>query len=68
MSLRIILPEIGPVSAGSAGGVISTLQTAEAFVISSYIILPLAGKNTDQVFMYIGLGYLVFGLFLLLLL
>jgi len=67
MSLPMLLPEIGPVYAGSAGGVISTLQMAGAFVISSYIILPLAGKNMDHVFMYIGLGYLVFGLSLLLL-
>ncbi|MDR3600536.1 MAG: MFS transporter [Desulfosporosinus sp.] len=67
MSLPMMLPDIGPAYAGSAGGVISTLQMAGAFVISSYVILPLAGKNMDQVFMYIGLGYLVFGLILILL-
>jgi NNP family nitrate/nitrite transporter-like MFS transporter len=67
MSLPMLLPEIGPVYAGSAGGIISTLQMAGAFFISSYVILPLAGSNMDQVFLYIGFGYLIFGLVSLLL-
>ncbi len=62
MSLPVLLPEIGPAFAGSAGGVISTFQMAGAFFISSYIILPLAGGSLDRVFLYIGLGYFIFAL------
>ncbi len=62
MSLPMLLPEIGPAFAGSAGGVISSFQMAGAFVISSYVIIPLAGGSLDRVFLYIGLGYLVFAL------
>lgn len=67
MSLPMFLPEIGPVYAGSAGGIISTLQMAGAFILSSYIIMPLAGANIDRVFLYIGLGYLIFALITILL-
>jgi NNP family nitrate/nitrite transporter-like MFS transporter len=67
MSLPMLLPEIGPVYAGTAGGLISTFQMAGAFFISSYIILPLAGSNVHQVFVYIGLGYLIYGIILLML-
>jgi sugar phosphate permease len=67
MSLPMMLPEIGPVYAGSAGGIISTLQMTGAFIISSYIILPLAGSNIDLVFLYISIGYFIFGLITLLL-
>lgn len=67
MSLPMLLPEIGPVYAGSAGGIISTLQMAGAFFISSYVILPLAGSNVDRVFLYISIGYLIYGAITLLL-
>ncbi|HWR08793.1 MFS transporter [Sporomusa sp.] len=67
MSLPISLPEIGPVYAGSAGGLISMLQMAGAFILSSYVIIPLAGPDVDQVFLYISIGYLIYGAILLLL-
>ncbi|HEY3423706.1 MAG TPA: MFS transporter [Negativicutes bacterium] len=67
MSLPISLPEIGPVYAGSAGGFISTLQMAGAFFLSSYVIIPLAGSDVDQVFLYISIGYLIYGAILVLL-
>ncbi|WP_094607685.1 hypothetical protein SPSIL_009590 [Sporomusa silvacetica DSM 10669] len=67
MTLPMSLPEIGPVYAGTAGGFISTLQMAGAFFVPSYVILPLAGTNVDQVFLYTGIGFLIFGIVLLLL-
>jgi NNP family nitrate/nitrite transporter-like MFS transporter len=62
MSLPILLPKIGPAFAGSAGVVIGSFQMAGAFVISSYVIIPLAGASLGRVFLYIGLGYLAFAL------
>lgn len=67
MSLPMMLPEIGPIYAGSAGGIISTFQMTGAFIISSYVILPLAGPNIDHVFLYVSIGYFIFGLITLLL-
>ena len=67
MSLPMALPEIGPVYAGSAGGLISTLQMAGAFLLSSYVIIPLAGADVDRVFLYISIGYLLYSALLFLL-
>jgi NNP family nitrate/nitrite transporter-like MFS transporter len=66
MSLPMLLPDLGPAYAGSAGGIISTFQMAGAFVIPSYVIMLLAGSNANQVFLYISAGYLFFGAVLLL--
>ena len=60
MALPMLLPEIGRANAGSAGGVISTLQMAGAFLIPSYVILPLASASLNHVFLFICIGYLVF--------
>lgn len=45
MSFPMLLPEIGPVYAGSAGGLIATLQLIGAFFIPTFVITPLAGNN-----------------------
>jgi Nitrate/nitrite transporter len=50
MAFPVLLPEVGPVYAGSAGGVISTLQMLGAFFIPSMIIAPLAGSNFNLIF------------------
>ncbi|AET68143.1 sugar phosphate permease [Desulfosporosinus orientis DSM 765] len=65
MSLPMTLPEIGPIYAGSAGGIISTMQMAGAFIISSYVIIPLAGPDINKVFLYIAIGYLIYGIVML---
>ena len=65
MSLPMLLPELGPVYAGSAGGIISMFQMVGAFVVPSYVIMLLAGSNVNQVFLYISVGYLLFGAVLL---
>lgn len=61
MSFPILLPEIGPAYAGSAGGFISTLQLFGAFFIPSFIITPIAGKNFDLLFLLCSGLYFLFG-------
>ncbi|MDQ7096568.1 MFS transporter [Desulfosporosinus sp. PR] len=65
LSLPMSLPEIGPVYAGSAGGILSTFQMAGAFFISSYVIIPLAGPDINKVFLYIAAGYFIYGIVML---
>lgn len=50
MSFPMRLSEIGPVYAGSAGGIIATLQLIGAVFIPSFIIAPLAGQNYSILF------------------
>lgn len=50
MAFPALLPDVGPVYAGSAGGVICTLQMMGGFVIPSMIITPLAGSNFNIIF------------------
>lgn len=64
MSLPVLFPEIGPVYAGSAGGILSTLQMAGAFFIPTYLIIPLAGTHIDRVFLYLSVGFFICGLIL----
>ncbi|MDO5118277.1 MAG: MFS transporter [Eggerthellaceae bacterium] len=45
VSAVVLLPEIGPVYAGTAGGVGATLQLFGAVVIPSYILMPILGEN-----------------------
>ena len=45
VSAIVLLPDIGPVYAGTAGGVGSTLQLFGAVVIPSYILTPILGAN-----------------------
>ena len=46
----MLLPEIGPVYAGSAGGIITTLQVIGAVVVPTFIVTPLAGSNAKVLF------------------
>jgi NNP family nitrate/nitrite transporter-like MFS transporter len=50
LSLPMLLPEIGPVNAGSAGGIIATLQVLGGVVIPTFIVAPLAGPNAHVLF------------------
>jgi cyanate permease len=50
LSLPMLLPEIGPVYAGSAGGIITTLQVLGAVLVPTFIITPLAGLNGTILF------------------
>ena len=54
MSFPALLPEIGPECAGSATGIISTLELIGAVVIPTYIITPIAGQNFSLYFILAG--------------
>jgi NNP family nitrate/nitrite transporter-like MFS transporter len=58
-SLPMLLPEICPVYAGSAGGIIATLQVLGAVLIPTFVITPLAGPRVTVLF---GLAALCFAL------
>ncbi len=45
LSLPVLLPEIGPVYAGTAGGLAATMQLTGAVVLPTYILTPLFGNN-----------------------
>ena len=49
-SLPMLLSEIGPVYAGSAGGIIATVQVLGAVVLPTFIITPLAGSSVTVLF------------------
>ena len=54
MSFPIQLPEIGPALAGSAGGLVSTLELLGAVVLPSYVITPVAGENFTLYYLLTG--------------
>lgn len=49
-SVPMLLPEIGPVYAGSAGGIIATIQVLGAVVLPTFVITPLAGTSATMLF------------------
>jgi NNP family nitrate/nitrite transporter-like MFS transporter len=62
LSLPMLLPEIGPVYAGSAGGIISTMHVLGAVLIPTFVITPLAGPDAGILF---GLAAVCFILMIL---
>ena len=54
LSMPVLMPEIGPVYAGSAGGIVSTLELLGAGLIPTYIITPIAGQNFTTYFTIAG--------------
>lgn len=67
MSFPMLLPEIGPAYAGSAGGVITTLELLGAVIIPTYIITPIAGQNFSLYFILAGVVMLLMMFIVLLL-
>lgn len=67
MSFPVMLPEIGPVYAGSAGGVITTLELLGAVVLPTYVITPVAASNFLLYFMITGALMLVMAAIVILL-
>jgi NNP family nitrate/nitrite transporter-like MFS transporter len=59
VSAIVLLPEIGPVYAGTAGGVGATLQLFGAVVIPSYILAPILGTNYSMLYGIAGILCLV---------
>ncbi|GEA17295.1 MFS transporter [Moorella sp. E306M] len=62
MSFPMLLPEIGPVYAGSAGGLMATLQLIGAVAIPTFIIAPLAGHNYYMMFGLAGMSIFLLGI------
>lgn len=62
MAFPMLLPEIGPVYAGSAGGIIGTLQVVGAVFIPALILAPLAGQNYKTFFALGSLCFLMVGI------
>ena len=62
MSFPMLLPEIGPAYAGTAGGLIATLQLMGAVIIPSFIIAPIAGQNYDMLFALGSVSLLLVGI------
>ena len=67
MSFPVLLPEIGPESIGAAGGLISTVLMAGAFLLPSYVITPLAGGINDTAFLVAALCAVVLAVLFLIL-
>jgi NNP family nitrate/nitrite transporter-like MFS transporter len=63
----MLLPEIGPVYAGSAGGIVGTLQVIGAVFIPSFILTPIAGHNYNLFFALGSVCFLLVGIVTLLL-
>lgn len=61
MAFPMLLPEIGPNYAGSAGGIIATLQLIGAFFIPSFIVAPLANNSFDRMFILASIIYFLSG-------
>ena len=55
LSLPVLLPEIGPVYAGTAGGLAATVQLMGAVIIPTYILTPLCGDNFFLFYIIAGL-------------
>lgn len=62
MSFPVLLPEIGPAYAGSAGGVMTTLELLGAVIIPTYIITPIAGSNFSLYFIMAAISALLMAL------
>lgn len=65
-SLPVQFEEIGPVYAGTAGGVLTTVQVLGAILLPSYVFAAIAGANFGMMFILGGASLLVAGAFLLL--
>ncbi|MGC8490980.1 MAG: MFS transporter [Syntrophobacteraceae bacterium] len=63
----IMLPEIGTTYAGSAGGIISLLQTAAGFFIPSFVIAMIAGEDPIKTFTVLFVLFVFSALFILIL-
>jgi NNP family nitrate/nitrite transporter-like MFS transporter len=61
LSFPMLLPEIGPTYAGSAGGILATLQLAGGFFIPAFVIAPIAGHNFTLLFALASLTLALLG-------
>jgi NNP family nitrate/nitrite transporter-like MFS transporter len=54
MSVPINLPEIGPQLAGTAGGIVATIQLLGAVILPTYVLIPLSGGTLATTFLLAG--------------
>ncbi len=54
LSLSVRLPGVGPALAGTAGGLISTLDLLGAVLMPAHVAHPIAGGNYDLYFLILG--------------
>ena len=67
LSIPAVLPEIGPDSIGAAGGLITTVMMAGAFLLPSYVVTPIAGGINDTAFLLLLIASVILGAIFLLL-
>lgn len=67
LSLSVRLPGVGPALAGTAGGLISTLDLLGAVLLPAYVASTIAGSNRSIFFMILGIFAIpwMIGVFLL---
>ncbi len=63
-SLPVQFEEVGPVYAGTAGGMLTTVQVLGAILLPSYVFAAIAGTNLSMMFLLGGASLLVAGVFL----
>lgn len=54
MGIPVQLPKIGAVYAGTAGGIIATIQIVGAVMLPSYVLVPAAGGQFEMLFLLAG--------------
>ena len=54
MGIPVQLPKIGAVYAGTAGGIIATIQIVGAVMLPSYVLVPAAGGQLEMLFLLAG--------------
>ena len=54
MSYPAMMPEVGPLYAGTAGGIIGTIELLGAIIIPTYVITPIAGMDFTLFYILAG--------------
>ena len=54
MGIPVQLPKIDAVYAGTAGGIIATIQIVGAVMLPSYVLVPAAGSQFEMLFLLAG--------------
>ena len=63
LALPVQFAAIGPKYAGTAGGVVGTIQLLGAVVVPNYILTPIAGDNFIVLFLVSGICMPISGMF-----
>lgn len=63
-AMPVTFPEVGATYAGTAGGVLTTVQVLGAILLPSYVFTPLAAGEYSVIFLFGGASMLVAAVFL----